>query len=212
MTNGLVRVAACRAHSGILFLLVALVFACGARAAGTGYWHTSGNQILDANNQPVRIAAINWYGFETTAFVAHGLWIADWVGAGNPPRIEADWVIHQFITDRGIDENVADFPDRAAMKAWAGEPVQGGGDLTELVEAVNLLVSAVGRQTDVLRIQQETLTRVEESLTQLGRQVADLQGLSDENAVIRNAQVQLAKSVTALPKKVADEINKRLAE
>ena len=82
MTNGLVRVAACRTHGGflfaLLFLLGALALASGARAAGTGYWHTSGNQILDANNQPVRIAAINWYGFETTTFVAHGLWIADY--------------------------------------------------------------------------------------------------------------------------------------
>ena len=45
-----------------------------AHAAGTGYWHTSGNQILDANNQPVRIAGINWFGFETPNYVAHGLW------------------------------------------------------------------------------------------------------------------------------------------
>lgn len=78
MTNGLVRVAACRTPVVMLFLLVVLMLASGARAAGTGYWHTSGNQILDANNQPVRIAAINWYGFETTTFVAHGLWIADY--------------------------------------------------------------------------------------------------------------------------------------
>jgi len=82
MTNGLVRVAACRTHGGfwfsLMFLLGALALGAGARAAGTGYWHTSGNQILDANNQPVRIAAINWYGFETTTFVAHGLWIADY--------------------------------------------------------------------------------------------------------------------------------------
>jgi endoglucanase len=85
MTEGLVRVAARRTHFErggfwftILFLLGALVLGAGARAAGTGYWHTSGNQILDANNQPVRIAAINWYGFETTTFVAHGLWIADY--------------------------------------------------------------------------------------------------------------------------------------
>jgi len=82
MTNGLVRVAARRTPGGVLlslmFLLGALALSAGARAAGAGYWHTSGNQILDANNQPVRIAAINWYGFETTTFVAHGLWIADY--------------------------------------------------------------------------------------------------------------------------------------
>lgn len=43
-------------------------------AAGAGYWHTRGNQILDANNQPVRIAGINWFGFETSNYVVHGLW------------------------------------------------------------------------------------------------------------------------------------------
>jgi endoglucanase len=40
---------------------------------GTGYWHTSGTQILDANNQPVRIAGINWFGFESGTYVVHGL-------------------------------------------------------------------------------------------------------------------------------------------
>lgn len=49
-----------------------------AVAQGTGYWHTSGNQILDANNQVVRIAGVNWYGFETTDKVAHGLWAQDY--------------------------------------------------------------------------------------------------------------------------------------
>jgi len=40
---------------------------------GQGYWHTSGSQILDAQNQPVRIAGINWFGFETPNYVVHGL-------------------------------------------------------------------------------------------------------------------------------------------
>jgi endoglucanase len=42
--------------------------------SGTGFWHTNGRQILDANNQPVRMTGINWFGFETTNFVPHGLW------------------------------------------------------------------------------------------------------------------------------------------
>ena len=42
--------------------------------AGPGYWHTDGSQILDANNRPVRIAGINWFGFETTSYSPHGLW------------------------------------------------------------------------------------------------------------------------------------------
>lgn len=45
-----------------------------ARAPGTGYWHTSGAQILDANNQPMRIAGVNWFGMETGTYAPHGLW------------------------------------------------------------------------------------------------------------------------------------------
>jgi endoglucanase len=40
---------------------------------GDGFWHTHGNQILDSANRPVRIAGINWYGFETPSAVAGGL-------------------------------------------------------------------------------------------------------------------------------------------
>jgi len=46
-------------------------------AQGSGYWHTAGNQILDAQGKPVRIAGINWYGFETTDQVVHGLYDQD---------------------------------------------------------------------------------------------------------------------------------------
>jgi chitinase len=38
------------------------------------YFHTSGNQILDVNGKPVRIAGVNWFGFETSNYVVHGLW------------------------------------------------------------------------------------------------------------------------------------------
>lgn len=40
---------------------------------GTGYWHTDGTQIVDAANRPIRIAGINWFGFESSTFVVHGL-------------------------------------------------------------------------------------------------------------------------------------------
>lgn len=49
-----------------------------ASAAGTGYWHTSGRQILDSSGAAVRIAGINWFGFETANYVVHGLWSRDY--------------------------------------------------------------------------------------------------------------------------------------
>ncbi len=57
-----------------------------ALAQGSGYWHTSGNRIVDSNNQTVRIAGVNWYGFETTDEVAHGLWAQDYKAILNAVR------------------------------------------------------------------------------------------------------------------------------
>ncbi len=54
------------------------VLSGAAQGQGTGYWHTSGNQILDVSNQAVRIAGVNWYGFETGDEVVHGLWAQDY--------------------------------------------------------------------------------------------------------------------------------------
>ena len=63
------------------FLVAFVVLVYGSRLAqaqGTGYWHTSGNQILDSGGNSVRIAGINWYGFETTDYIPHGLWARDY--------------------------------------------------------------------------------------------------------------------------------------
>jgi endoglucanase len=59
-------------------LLTAAFFTVGLNAQATGYWHTDGNQILDSNNVPVRIAGVNWYGFENHHQVVQGLWIQDY--------------------------------------------------------------------------------------------------------------------------------------
>ena len=49
-----------------------------ATPAASGYWHTSGSQILDSQGNPVRIAGINWYGFETSSEAPNGLWSQDY--------------------------------------------------------------------------------------------------------------------------------------
>lgn len=40
---------------------------------GAGYWHTAGTRIVDSNGQTVRIAAVTWYGMETSYWVPAGL-------------------------------------------------------------------------------------------------------------------------------------------
>jgi endoglucanase len=70
---------ACAVLLSVLVLVVGqAVRAAPAQAAGAGFWHASGNLILDANNQPVRITGVNWFGFETANFTVHGLWSRDY--------------------------------------------------------------------------------------------------------------------------------------
>ncbi|MFN0056328.1 MAG: cellulase family glycosylhydrolase [Planctomycetales bacterium] len=45
-----------------------------AQSVATGYFHTQGNQIVDANNRPIRLAGVNWFGMETSTYAPHGLW------------------------------------------------------------------------------------------------------------------------------------------
>jgi endoglucanase len=40
---------------------------------GSGFWHTSGTQVLDSENRPIRIASLTWYGMETSYWVPAGL-------------------------------------------------------------------------------------------------------------------------------------------
>ncbi|MGW1466105.1 GH25 family lysozyme [Streptomyces sp. NPDC001493] len=59
-----------------------------------------------------------WLDVDRTSYAGDGLWIADYVEPGEP-RIEADWLIHQY-TDHPIDKNVADFASPAELRSWAG--------------------------------------------------------------------------------------------
>lgn len=59
-------------------VLALLMAPAVASAQGAGYWHTSGSQILDTYGNPVRIAGINWFGFETGDQVVHGLTTQDY--------------------------------------------------------------------------------------------------------------------------------------
>ncbi len=43
-----------------------------------GFLGTEGNQIVDAAGNPVKIAAVNWFGMETSNFAPHGLWTASY--------------------------------------------------------------------------------------------------------------------------------------
>lgn len=60
----------------------------------------------------------SWLNVDTDSNCGDGLWIADYVTAGQP-RIKAKWLFHQY-TDTPQDTDVANFATLADLKAWAG--------------------------------------------------------------------------------------------
>jgi endoglucanase len=66
------------AAAAVLAVALSPAPAGAASTVGAGYWHTSGNRILDSASNQVRIAGVNWYGFETSDEVVHGLWGQDY--------------------------------------------------------------------------------------------------------------------------------------
>jgi endoglucanase len=55
--------------------VVALMFVfTGSAAVAASGWSTSGTQIVTPAGGQYVITGVNWYGFETTAYVAHGMY------------------------------------------------------------------------------------------------------------------------------------------
>lgn len=104
--------------SGLLSLALASLALAQSSGVGSGYWHTSGNEILDANGNEVRIAGINWYGFETTDFIIHGLWAQDYHTILNTIKSLGYNVIRMPFSNQMVESNPV--PTNFAASAGAG--------------------------------------------------------------------------------------------
>jgi GH25 family lysozyme M1 (1,4-beta-N-acetylmuramidase) len=60
-----------------------------------------------------------WFHHDTTSYAGDGLWIADPNHPAGRPGIRHPWTIQQYGQANGMDQNVANFPTRDAMHAWA---------------------------------------------------------------------------------------------
>jgi hypothetical protein len=62
-----------------------------------------------------------WLHRDTTSYCADGLWIADPSAPKGHPRVEHPWLFHQYSEAGGLDRDLGNFADRAALHHWAGK-------------------------------------------------------------------------------------------
>jgi endoglucanase len=101
-----------------LLLILCVALTPDAFAQGVGYWHTKGGQILDADNNEVRIAGINWYGFETTDLVAHGLYSQDYHTILNAIHTQGYNTIRLPFSNQMVESPI--IPTAIALQGTAG--------------------------------------------------------------------------------------------
>jgi hypothetical protein len=59
-----------------------------------------------------------WLHRDTTSFVGDGLWIADPSAPKGAPRVDADWLFHQYSDAGGLDRNYSPLSP-VQLHAWA---------------------------------------------------------------------------------------------
>ncbi|HRR08111.1 MAG TPA: cellulase family glycosylhydrolase [Rhodothermales bacterium] len=113
-----------------------------------GFLSVSGKDIIDANNQIVRLTGINWFGFETSNSAPHGLWSRDYrsmlkqIKSLGFNTLRLPWGNHILKADAsasGITFSGADAYDGTSpMNA----PLQGKSPL----QILDLIIEEAGRQ------------------------------------------------------------------
>lgn len=96
----------------------------GTSTTTTSYFHTFGNQILDENNNAVRIAGVNWFGFESSNYAPHGLWARGYQEMMDQMKAEGFNTIRlpfsNQLFDAGSTPNGIDFAKNPDLKGLTG--------------------------------------------------------------------------------------------
>ena len=93
-------------------------------SVSSGALSTLGNQIVDESGQSVRLAGVNWFGFETTNFAPHGLWSRGYVEMMDQMKAEGFNTIRMPFSDElfdaGSTPNGIDFSKNPDLQGLSG--------------------------------------------------------------------------------------------
>ena len=85
------------AFSVACLVLVGALMGRASGATAAAGWTTSGAHILNPAGGGFVITGINWYGFETTGYVAHGLYAQDYTTIVNEIKQYGYNTIHPLL-------------------------------------------------------------------------------------------------------------------
>ncbi|MFD8805552.1 glycoside hydrolase family 25 protein [Streptomyces sp. NPDC059597] len=156
-----------------------------------------------------------WLNVDTSSNCGDFLWIATAGAPAGQPGIKANWLIHQYSTTGGIDHDVADFPDRAALSAWAHmteeDPMAGitKQDIFDAVwktDQITAPADAADLKTNPTWQPQSYLKGIDQRLQQLLKQEAAQTAALTALAKLIGTGVDTAAVVAAVQKAIADAV------
>ena len=156
-----------------------------------------------------------WLNVDTSGNCGDFLWIATGGLPAGQPGIKTKWTFHQYSTAGGIDHDVAAFPDRAALAAWASnteeDPMAGftKQDIYDAVwktDQVAAPADAPDLKTNPTWQPQSYLKGIDQRLQQLLKQEAAQAAAIAKLAQLVGSNVDTAAVVDAVQKAIADAV------
>lgn len=165
-----------------------------------------------------------WLNVDQTGNCGDFLWIATAGAPAGQPGIKAKWTFHQYSTAGGIDHDVANFPSRSALAAWAAGTtteealVADASDVKTLFQTDGVLSSPDGAKDatgnkywsaeSYLRFGYLQDRETNKLVKQLSTQVAAQSAAISKLAALVGSGIDTQQVVDAVQKAIADAVVK----
>ena len=136
-------VGAIPAEKGVGLLHRAVAMAPALRSIGRGedFWHVDGNRILDASNREMRIAGVNWSGFETRRGVPGGLTQQDYRAILHTIKAQGNNTVRLPLSNEMLESPL--IPSEIAFTS-GGEAINADLDGLNSLQILDKVVAAAG--------------------------------------------------------------------
>ncbi len=108
-----------------------------------GYWHTDRNRILDVNQREIRIAGVNWSGFETRRAVPGGLTQQDYRDILRTIKMAGYNTVRLPLSNEMIE--TPQVPQSIGFSSADDEPINSGLEGLNSLQILDRIVAAAGK-------------------------------------------------------------------